>query len=144
MPKLQEKPSDLKRKHPVLKNMKILDFFLIFGVIFALLDPDPDPHINADPDTDPDPKPWSEYVCRAHVCKPVLRIHDILVRVRFRGSMLFSSFTFKTPTKINLKKSISALKILLFEGTFTSFFKYNKSKRSYKTVGIKVFLTFFA
>jgi hypothetical protein len=29
--------------------------------------------------------------------------------------------------------------LLLFDGTFTSFFK--KSKRSHKTVGIKVFLT---
>jgi hypothetical protein len=58
-PKLQEKPSALKREHPVLKNMKILDFFLFLCVIFALLDPDPDPatQINADPDTDPDPKP---------------------------------------------------------------------------------------
>jgi hypothetical protein len=34
--------------------------------------------------------------------------------------------------------------ILLFEGTFTSFFKYKKSKRSHKTVEIKVFLTIFA
>jgi hypothetical protein len=33
---------------------------------------------------------------------------------------------------------------LLFEGKFTSFFKDKKSKRSLKTVGIKVFLTFFA
>jgi hypothetical protein len=32
----------------------------------------------------------------------------------------------------------------LFEGTFTSFFKDKKSKRSHKTVGIKVFLTIFA
>ncbi len=31
--------------------------------------------------------------------------------------------------------------ILLFEGTFTSFFKGKKSKRSHKTVEIKVFLT---
>jgi hypothetical protein len=31
---------------------------------------------------------------------------------------------------------------LLFEGTFTSFFKRKKSKRSHKTVEIKVFLTF--
>jgi hypothetical protein len=36
-------------------------------------------------------------------------------------------------------KSFSVL--LLFESTFTSFFKYKKSKRSHKTVGIKVFLT---
>ncbi len=50
-PKLQEKPSALKREHPVLKNMIILDFFLFLWVIFALLDPDPDPEtqINADP-----------------------------------------------------------------------------------------------
>jgi hypothetical protein len=50
-PKLQEKPSALKRKHPALQKMKILSFFLFFGVIFALLDPDPDPaaQINADP-----------------------------------------------------------------------------------------------
>jgi hypothetical protein len=48
MPKLQEKPSSLKREHPVLKNMKILDFFLFLWANFALLDPD----------TDPDPKPF--------------------------------------------------------------------------------------
>jgi hypothetical protein len=41
MPKPQKKPSALKREHPVLKNMKILDFFLFLWVIFALLDPDP-------------------------------------------------------------------------------------------------------
>jgi hypothetical protein len=34
--------------------------------------------------------------------------------------------------------------ILLFKGTFTSFFKDKKSKRSHKTIEIKVFLTFFA
>jgi hypothetical protein len=34
--------------------------------------------------------------------------------------------------------------ILLFEGTFTSFFKGKMSKRSRKTVEIKVFLTIFA
>jgi hypothetical protein len=34
--------------------------------------------------------------------------------------------------------------LLHFEGTFTSFFKNKKSKRSHKTVGIKVFLTIFA
>jgi hypothetical protein len=42
-------PSALKREHPELKNMKILDFFLFFWVIFALLDPDPATQINADP-----------------------------------------------------------------------------------------------
>jgi hypothetical protein len=40
MSKLQEKPSALKREHPVLKNMKILDFFLFLWVIYALLDPE--------------------------------------------------------------------------------------------------------
>jgi hypothetical protein len=44
MPKLQEKPSALKKEHPALPNMKILYFFLFLWVIFALLDPDPDPH----------------------------------------------------------------------------------------------------
>jgi hypothetical protein len=34
--------------------------------------------------------------------------------------------------------------LLLFKGTFTSFYKDRKSKRSNKTVGIKVFLTIFA
>jgi hypothetical protein len=34
--------------------------------------------------------------------------------------------------------------ILLFEGTFPFFFKDKKSKRSHKTVEIKVFLTIFA
>jgi hypothetical protein len=43
MPKLQEKPSALKREHPALQNLKILYFFLFLWVIFALLDPDLDP-----------------------------------------------------------------------------------------------------
>jgi hypothetical protein len=34
--------------------------------------------------------------------------------------------------------------LLLFEGTFTSFFKDKKSKISQETVGIKVSLTIFA
>jgi hypothetical protein len=34
--------------------------------------------------------------------------------------------------------------LLLFEDTFTSFFKDKKSKRSQQTVGIMVFLTIFA
>jgi hypothetical protein len=50
-PKLQEKPSALKKEHPALQNMKILYLFLFLWVIFSLLDPDPDPatQINADP-----------------------------------------------------------------------------------------------
>ncbi len=52
-------PSALKREHPGLQNMKILNFFLSWWVIFALLVPDPNPatQINADP-CDPDPQPW--------------------------------------------------------------------------------------
>jgi hypothetical protein len=38
---LQEKPSALKREHPALQNMEILNFFLLLWVIFVLLDPDP-------------------------------------------------------------------------------------------------------
>jgi hypothetical protein len=34
--------------------------------------------------------------------------------------------------------------LLLFEGAFTSFFKDKKSKRSHRSVRIKVFLTVFA
>jgi hypothetical protein len=58
---LQEKPSALKREHPVLKSIKILDFFFYFCVSFLPswirfricnlnADPDPDPatQINAD------------------------------------------------------------------------------------------------
>jgi hypothetical protein len=45
--KLQKKPSGLKRGHPTLKNMNFYNFFLLFWVIFALLDPltrlNPDP-----------------------------------------------------------------------------------------------------
>jgi hypothetical protein len=33
---------------------------------------------------------------------------------------------------------------VLFEATFTSYFKDKKSKRSHKIVGIKVFLTVFS
>jgi hypothetical protein len=45
------------------------------------------------------------------------------------------------------KKLIFKIKffcILLFEGTFTSFFKDIKSKRNHKTVEIKDFLTIFS
>jgi hypothetical protein len=45
-------------------------------------------------------------------------------------------------TKNLIEKKI--LCVLLFEGTLTSFFKNKMSKRSQKTVEIKVFLTFFA
>jgi hypothetical protein len=44
--------------------------------------------------------------------------------------------------KNELKKRFFCL--LLFEGTFTSFFKNKKSKRSHRTVGTNGFLTIFA
>ncbi len=58
MPKLQEKPSALKREHPALQNLKILYFFLFLWDNFALLDPDLNPatQINAI-HADLDPKP---------------------------------------------------------------------------------------
>jgi hypothetical protein len=43
--------------------------------------------------------------------------------------------------KLILKKFFC---LLVFENTFTSSFKYKKSKRSHKAVGIKAFLTIFA
>ena len=38
----------------------------------------------------------------------------------------------------------SVFLLLLFKGTFTSFFKDKRSKRSHKTVGINVILNIFA
>jgi hypothetical protein len=84
--------------------------------------------------------------------EPVLRIHDILVWIRIRiresmphtngsGSFCFHHLPSRCQQKTNLKKFFC---ILLFEGTFASFFKGKKSKRSHKTVEIKVFLTIFA
>jgi hypothetical protein len=86
-----------------------------------------------------------------------LRIHDNLVRIRIRirGSMpLTDGFGFGSgslsfhhwPSRCQQKKITFLRKfvcILLFEST-SSFFKYKKSKRSHKTVEIKVFLTIFA
>jgi hypothetical protein len=42
----------------------------------------------------------------------------------------------------NKKTNLRKFYLLLFEGTFTSFFKDKKSQRSHKTVGINVFLIF--
>jgi hypothetical protein len=85
---------------------------------------------------------------------PLLRIRDILVRIRILGSvpltngsgfriLLFSSVTFKTPTK-NIFFLSKFLCSFLFEGIFTSFCKDKKSQRSHKTVEISVFRHFFA
>jgi hypothetical protein len=60
----------------------------------------------------------------AHICRtPVLRIHDFLVWIRIR-ILPFLSLTFKTPTKNLFFKKFFCL--LLFEGSFTSFFKVKK------------------
>ncbi len=91
---------------------------------------------------------------------PVLRIHDILVWIRIRiwirGSMPLtngsgcgsgSCYFFVIILSDANKKQYFLNKffcLLLFEGTFASFFKDKKSKRSHKAVGIKVFLTIFA
>jgi hypothetical protein len=44
----------------------------------------------------------------------------------------------------NKKQKQKFFCIILFEGSFSSFFKRKKSKRSHKTAEIKVFLTIFA
>jgi hypothetical protein len=62
MSKLQEKPSSLKREHPVLQKLKFINFFLCIWVIFDLLDSDPDSEFGSrdllqsgsNPDTVPD------------------------------------------------------------------------------------------
>jgi hypothetical protein len=71
-----------------------------------------------------------------HFCTdPVPRIRTTYLQFRIQ-ILLFSSVTFKMPKKIHI------FCLLLFEGTFTSFFKDKKSdeKKSQK-VEIKVFLT---
>ncbi len=86
-------------------------------------------------------------------CQTVLRIHDILVWIRIRGSMPLTngsrsgSFYFRQKLsrcqqKTNFLKKFFC--ILLFEGTVTSFSKGKKVKRSHKTVEIKAFLTILA
>jgi hypothetical protein len=84
----------------------------------------------------------------------VLRFHDILMWIQIRGSMpltngsgfgsgcgsgssIFIIDIEDANKKLFYKKFFC---ILLFEGTFTSYFKDKKSKRSHKTVKIKVFL----
>jgi hypothetical protein len=86
---------------------------------------------------------FAYYFLKGHL-HPVFRIHDILVWIwiRIRGSMpltngsglgswirilLFSSLTFKMPAKKLILTQFFCL--LLFEGTFTLFFKDKKSKR---------------
>jgi hypothetical protein len=68
---IQKKPSALKREHPALQHTKLLNFFLLLYVIYALLDPDPDSKygsgsgstdpIESGSNTDPDPKPCPHF-----------------------------------------------------------------------------------
>jgi hypothetical protein len=84
----------------------------------------------------------------------VLRIHDIFmwIRIWIRRSMPLTNgsgsgigsrscyFRLTIDLPDANKKQIKTKKFfcpLLFEGTFTSFFKDKKSKRSHKAVGIK-------
>ncbi len=97
----------------------------------------PDPwHFGVDPD--PDPRIHASDLCPAvpvnHFENPSYgNIKNSVLRIRIRMRiLLFSSLTFKF------------FCILLFEGTWKSFFKGKKSKISLKTVEIKVFLTNFA
>jgi hypothetical protein len=63
-------------------------------------------------------------IVSAHICRqPLLRIYDILVWIRIR-ILPFLSMTFKTPTKNSFLKKF--FRLLLFEGSFTSFFKVKK------------------
>ena len=57
------------------------------------------------------------------------------------GSCYFRHSPSRHQQITNLKKKFFCS--LLFEGTFTSFFKDKKSKRSHKTVGITVFSYYF-
>jgi hypothetical protein len=75
--------------------------------------------------------------------RPVLRIHEILVRFRIRGFIPVTnesgSCSFVSDRQDINKKLFC---FLLFKGTFTSFFKDKTSSRSHKTVGINVFSYF--
>ncbi len=100
------------------------DFFMTFFLkiyhIMAITVPDPW-NFGVDPDSDP-------------------RIQALTNGSGF-GSCYFRHWPSRCQQKNKFFKKFFCL--ILFEGTFTSFFKDKKSKRSHKTVGIKV-LTIFA
>jgi hypothetical protein len=73
---------------------------------------------------------WPQWI------KPVNPLNQCSERIPL---LFFSSVTFKMPTK---KKIYKCFCLLLFEGTFTSFFTDKKSQQRHKTVEIKVFLLF--
>ena len=66
--------------------------------------------------------------------------HQYWVWIQIR-ILLFSSLTFKMPSKSNFLNLVFLL--ISFQVTFTLFFQRLKSKRSHKTVGIKVFSSYF-
>ncbi len=113
MSKLQKKPLALKRGHPTLKTWTFTIFFSTFVGHFC------PPGFGSNPD--PDPQPW-------------LQIHDILVRIQIResmpltngsGSCYFRHWPSRRQQKlICFKRFIS---LVLFEGTFRSFFKDKNS-----------------
>jgi hypothetical protein len=87
--------------------------------------------------------------------KTSVAVHDILVWIRGSmpltngsgsgcgsGSCDFRHWPWKCQQKTNFFLKVFCL--VLFEGTFTSFFKDKKSKSSHKAVGINGFLTIFA
>jgi hypothetical protein len=68
-------------------------------------------------------EPLHENYCLAiHVkCKPVLWMHEILVRIRIRGSIPLTNGY--GPSRRQQKLALSKLfSLLLFEGTYKSFF----------------------
>ncbi len=74
------------------------------------------------------------------VSKPVLRIHDILGWIRIRGSMPLtngsgSCYFHHWPSRCQQKLIFlhNFFCLLLFEGTFTSFFEDKKSKRHHNS-----------
>ncbi len=87
------------------------------------------------------------YYNQKYTYRALLRIHEILLRIRMRTGI---------PGSIPLingsgcgscyfhKRSSRFFCLLLFDATFTSFFKDEKSKRSHKTVELKVFHPIFA
>ncbi len=78
----------------------------------------------------------------------MLRIHEILVRIRIRGFISLtngcgSGYADPDPAIFVSDHQDVNMFFFAFEGIFTLFFKDKKSYRSHKTVGINVFLIIF-
>jgi hypothetical protein len=72
---LQERPSALERKHPVLQKMKSFTFSLFMWAIFALLDPD----LDTDPSTPLNPDPIR------------IRIHNMWEKSTYNNIFIFTA-----------------------------------------------------